>query len=245
MNTRLVLFGALTVVAAGVCVRLGFWQLDRLGTRRAKNALVLERGANEVISMRALREQDTSETHWKRVTVRGVADYDAEMVQSSRSQAGAPGVYLLTPVRPLDAGWGDTSLLVLRGYLYSADARTIDFAKAREADTLVLDALVTAFPPPRAGAVRSATAARAVRALNRDTLEMMMARPLVPVVLLALGDTMPHDILRPTRVPPPSPSEGPHMSYAVQWFGFATVFVVGFVAFARNASRPKVRTREV
>jgi surfeit locus 1 family protein len=244
MNKRLYLFGALTVVAASVCVRLGVWQLDRLATRRAKNALVLERGANQVIPMRALREQDTSATHWKRVTVRGIADYDAEMVQSSRSQAGAPGVYLLTPVRPLDAGWGDTSLLVLRGYLYSPDARTVDFAKAREADTLEIEALVTAFPPPRAGVVRSAVAPRAVRALNRDTLEMMMARPLVPVVLLALGDTMPQDILRPTRVPPPSPGEGPHKSYAMQWFGFAAVFVVGFVAFARTASTPKGRPRD-
>jgi surfeit locus 1 family protein len=244
MNTRLFVFGALTIVAASVCVRLGVWQLDRLGARRAKNALVFERGANQVITMRALREQDTSATHWKRVTVRGVADYDAEMVQSSRSQAGAPGVYLLTPVRPLDTGWGDTSLLVLRGYVYSPDARTVDFAKAREADTLVIDALVTAFPPPRAGAVRSATAPRAVRALDRDTLEMMMARPLVPVVLLALGDTMPHDVVRPTRVPPPSPSEGPHKSYAFQWFGFAAVFVVGFGAFARSAINPKVRARD-
>ncbi len=243
MNKRLYLFGALTVVAATVCVRLGVWQLDRLAARRAKNALVLERGASQIISMRALREQDTSATHWNRVTVRGIADYDAEVALSSRSQAGAPGVYLLTPVRPLDAGWGDTSVLVLRGYLYSADARTVDFAKAREPDTLVLDALVTAFPPPRAGAVRSPTASRSVRAMNRDTLEMMMARPLVPVVLLALGDTMPHDILRPTRVPPPSASEGPHKSYAVQWFAFAAVFVVGFFMFAKNVTGPKARTR--
>lgn len=237
MNAKLVLFGVLTVAAAGVCVRLGFWQLDRLAERREKNALVLQRGAMTPIPMDALRRQDTSATHWQRVTVRGVADYDAEMVQASRSQAGAPGVYLLTPVRPIEPGWGDTTLLLLRGYLYSADARTIDFAKAREGDTLTVDALVTAFPPPRAGAVRLPSEPRAVRWLDRDTLQAMMGRPLVPVVLLALGDTVPRDVSKPSRVPPPSPSEGPHQSYAFQWFGFALVFVVGFGAFVAGGRR--------
>lgn len=237
MRKRLVVFGILTLAAAAVCVRLGIWQLDRLDERRAKNALVLARGRAEPLSMRSLREQDTSVTHWRRISVRGVADYDAEMVQASRSQAGAPGVYLLTPVRPIESGWGDTSLLVLRGYLYSADARTVDFAKAREGDTVSFDVLVTAFPPPQLGAIRSPTSRRALRLLDRDTLEAMMGRPLAPVVLLALGDTMPRDVVRPTRVPPPSASEGPHQSYAMQWFGFATVFVVGFVAFAVNGVR--------
>jgi surfeit locus 1 family protein len=65
----------------------------------------------------------------------------------------------------------------------------------------------------------------------------MMGRPLVPVVLLALGDTTPRDVSRPTRIPPPSPSEGPHKSYAFQWFGFAAVFLVGFLAFAAKGAR--------
>lgn len=155
MKARLVLFGVLTVVAAGVCVRLGIWQLHRLDERRAKNASVLERGTAAPLAMDALHGHDTAATHWRRVTVRGVADYDAEMVQTSRSQSGVPGVYVLTPVRPLDAGWGDTALLVLRGYLYSPDARTVDLARAREGDTLTIEALVTVFPPPVPGGVRS------------------------------------------------------------------------------------------
>jgi surfeit locus 1 family protein len=41
----------------------------------------------------------------------------------------------------------------------------------------------------------------------------------------------------PARVPPPSLGEGPHFSYAMQWFGFATVFAVGFIAFIVNARK--------
>jgi surfeit locus 1 family protein len=239
VKSKLVVFGVLAVVAAGVCVRLGVWQLHRLDERRAKNALVLERGNAPPLPMRALHEQDTSVTHWRRVLVHGVADYDAEVVQTSRSKAGTPGVYVLTPVRPLEEGWGDTALVLLRGYLYSADARSVDLSLAREADTLTIEALVTAFPPPTAGALRSPTTAQAVRALDRDTLSAMMRRPLAPAVLLALGDTVTRDIALITRVPPPAPGDGPHLSYALQWFGFATVFIVGFVAFARNSRRPE------
>ena len=233
------MFGLFAVVAAGVCVRLGIWQLHRLDERRAKNALVLARGDAEPLPVRALRERDTSATHWRRVMIHGVADYDAEVVQTSRSLNGTPGVYVLTPVRPLEEGWGDTAVVVLRGYLYSPDARSVDLARAREADTLSLEALVTLFPPPTPGAVRSPSSANAIRALDRDTLSAMMHRPLAPAVLLALGDTVTRDVALVTRVPPPSQGEGPHFSYAMQWFGFATVFIVGFLAFARNSSRAR------
>ena len=237
VNRRVIVFGLFTTVAVATCVRLGIWQLDRLAQRRAKNAEVRERGAVAPLDLAALRRQDTSATHWHRVHVRAVADYDHEVVQSSRSQAGAPGVYLLTPLRPLDGEWGDTAVLLLRGYLYAADGRTVKFDKAREGDTLELDALVTAFPAATKGNVRSPTSPRAVRSLDRDTIATLVGRPLLPVVLLALGDTTPRDVTRPARVPPPSLGEGPHQSYAFQWFGFATVFAVGFVAFLRSSRK--------
>lgn len=237
MKPRFILFGIFTAVAAGVCIRLGIWQLHRLDERRSKNADVYARGGLPPLPMSALKTSDTTATHWRRVTLRGVADYDAEIVQGSRSQAGAPGVYLLTPVHPLEPGWGDTAIMLVRGYVYAPDAKTIDFEKAREADTLELDALVTSYPPARHGAVRSPTTNRVIWSLNYDTISTMMARPLVPVILLALGDTVPRDLVHPARVPPPSLSEGPHKSYAIQWFGFALVFLVGFVAYVVNSKK--------
>lgn len=239
-RTSTILFGVLTAVAVGVCVRLGIWQLDRLEERRAQNAIVRARGAAPPLSLAALQGQDTAATHWRRVTVHGIAEYDREMVHATRTQNGSPGVHLLTPVRPLDGSWGDTAILVLRGYLYAPDGRTVDFSKAREADTLQLDALLISFPPERAGAARMRSDARAMRLLNRDTIAALMQRPIAPFLLLAIGDTIMQDISRPTRVPPPSPTDGPHLSYALQWFGFATVFVVGFVVFARG-KHPVVR----
>jgi surfeit locus 1 family protein len=230
-GVKTVVFGLLTMLAAAVCVRLGIWQLDRLAQRRAQNAIVLARGTMPLIDASALKGTDTTDTHWRRVHLRGVADYAKEVVHATRSQAGSPGVHLLTPVRPLDGAWGDTAVLLLRGFVYSADGRTFDRDKAREADTLDLEALLISFPAHKPGTVRMPTATRAVRLLDRDTIAELTGTPLAPFVLLALGDTAMYDIAKASRVPPPSPSEGPHQSYAMQWFAFALVFVVGFAAF--------------
>lgn len=236
-RTRTIVFGVLTAVAAGVCVRLGIWQLDRLDQRRAQNAIITERGAARSLSLAELQGQDTSVTHWRHVHVEAVADYDRELVHATRSQNGSPGVHLLTPVRPLDGSWGDTAILVLRGYLYAADGRTADLAKAREADTLRLDALLISFPPKGNGQATMKSAPRAMRLLDPDTIGTLVDRPVAPFMLLALGDTIMQDITRPTRVPPPAVNDGPHLSYALQWFSFATVFVLGYLFFARTRRR--------
>ncbi|BAH39751.1 MAG TPA: SURF1 family protein [Gemmatimonas aurantiaca] len=228
------LFGVVAVAAAAVCVRLGIWQLDRLTERRVQNRVVGDRGAMAPLSLAALQGQDTVVTHWRRVHVHAVADYANEAVHATRSQGGSPGVHLLTPLTPLDGSWGDTAILLVRGYVYSPDARTIDHVKAREADTLTLDALVLSYPPVRPGRATLPSNERAVRLLDHDSLTRIVGRPLAPFLLLALGDTLVRDVTRPARIPPPSLGEGPHQSYAFQWFGFATVFLVGFVAFARG-----------
>lgn len=236
-RARTVAFGLLTVIAAGVCVRLGIWQLDRLEQRRAQNAIVSDRGAERPLTLAELQGADTSVTHWRRVRIEAVADYAQELVHATRTQNGSPGVHLLTPVRPLDGSWGDTAIVVLRGYLYAADGRTVDFAKAREPDTLRLDALLISFPPTREGQATMKSAPRAMRLLDRDTIGTLVGRPVAPFMLLALGDTIMRDITRPTRVPPPAMNDGPHLSYALQWFSFATVFVVGFLFFTRSKRR--------
>jgi cytochrome oxidase assembly protein ShyY1 len=48
----------------------------------------------------------------------------------------------------------------------------------------------------------------------------------------------------PVVVPRPELDEGPHLSYAVQWFTFGTIALVGFVVLARREARDVARTSE-
>ncbi|MDQ6612335.1 MAG: SURF1 family protein [Gemmatimonadota bacterium] len=224
-------FGFFAVVAAIVCVRLGFWQLDRLQQRRAKNALIIRATASPAVSVGEARVLDTAKLHWRRLSFRGVPDYDHEIVLSSRTQNGSVGVQVVTAVKPIDTAWGDTAVLLIRGWMPAPDGRKYETRSTVEGDTISVDGLATEFPPTPPGAIRMPSAPRAFRALNRDTLSREMKVGLAPFVLLQLGDTVQRDVTKITRVPPPSLSEGSHKSYAVQWFAFATIAVGGFVGY--------------
>lgn len=243
-NIRTVLFGLLAICAIALCVRLGIWQLDRLEQRRARNAAVAAKATLPPATVADLRGRDSATIHYRRVRLRGVALYDREIVLAARAQAGAPGVQILTPVRPLEGNFGDTAVLLMRGFVYAADGITYDQVAGREGDTLDIEGLVTVFPPKRPGNVRLSTP-KAIRYLDRDSIETLVGLPIEPYLLLALGDTIPQTMTKPARVPPPSMHEGPHFSYAMQWFGFAIVFGIGFIAYVVTARKEGREQAEV
>jgi cytochrome oxidase assembly protein ShyY1 len=67
-------------------------------------------------------------------------------------------------------------------------------------------------------------------------VEQGVPYPIARVQLMQIGDTSPKGNIPPRLVPPP-PSEGAHKSYAVQWFSFASIAVIGAFLFAYNDRR--------
>ena len=235
---RIVAFGVLVVIAAAVCVRLGIWQLDRLAQRQAYNAAVAARLEAGPEPLRTALARDTGDARWRRVEGVGVPDYEREVVLASRTRGGSPGVWLVTPLRLADS---DTLLAFVRGWVYSPNGRTIERDAWREGDSITVDGLVDAFHTPAAGAVRLPSDARAFRWLERDTLAAEWGAPVAAMLVYQLGDSIGGYAstggVVPARFPVPTMSEGPHRSYALQWFGFATVFVVGYGAVVANRRR--------
>ena len=117
----MILFAAIALAAAALFVRLGFWQLDRLEQRRARNTLLASR-----LGAAPAPWSDTTAIRYRRVTLSGVADYDREIVLVGRSRGGSPGVNLVTPVRRRGS---DTAVLVNRGWVYSPDGTRVDHAR--------------------------------------------------------------------------------------------------------------------
>jgi surfeit locus 1 family protein len=230
---RTLSFVVLAAVAAAVCVRLGIWQLDRLAERRALNAAVAGRMRAAPVAPGEL-PADTAARHYRRVRLAGVPDYAREVVLANRSRDGSPGVHLLTPVR---VAGSDTAVLVNRGWVYSPNGADVDLARWRDADTLAVDGYVE-LPSRRPGAPRLPSNPSAYRWLDPGALAAQVGYPVTPyyvVMAPAAGETPKPD--RPARLGPPALDEGPHKSYAVQWFSFAAVAVVGAAAFALAARR--------
>ena len=223
---KLRFFVALAILAAALFVRLGIWQLSRLGERRARNRLIVARLQAAPVDVSAL-PKDTAQAHYRRVRVSGERDYDHELVYAARTHQGAPGVDLLTPVR---IAGSDTAVLVNRGWVYSPDGATVDRNRLRDPDTATFEGYVEEFPPGPGGSFSKDP--RTIARLSHDIAAKALPYPIAPFyVVLADGGFVVTDpaskTRQPTRIGAPDLNEGSHQSYALQWFSFALIALIG------------------
>jgi surfeit locus 1 family protein len=221
-----------TVLVAAICsgcVAAGFWQLRRLDERRDLNDRIRSRSA-ETVPLPAPADPD--ELVYRRVEVRGTYDPDGEVLVRFRTRNGLPGYEVVTP---FETGTDGTRLLVDRGWvpLRDGDRWPVDTMAPPAGEVEVRGLLA----PPEGGGVRLEERPDGVRvAAAIDPAEL--GDDLYPVYLLAEGDGAASSSF-PAPVPAPSLTDGPHRSYAIQWFLFAGVGVVGWPLLLRRSLRAR------
>ncbi len=218
--------------AAAVFVRLGVWQMHRLGERRARNAVIVERLAAPVVDASTLHaRRGVDSLRFRRAQTSGVFDFTREIVLTGRAHRGTPGVHLVTPLRLDDT----VALLVERGWVFSPDGRTVDDPTAfLEPDTAEVSGvlLIPSVLPETPGRDRSWP--YYARSIDWERLAPAYPYQLLPLVLrrTTIGDSLPAGM---QRLAPPELSSGPHLSYAIQWFAFAVIALVGSVLLYRRS----------
>jgi surfeit locus 1 family protein len=220
----------LALVIAGVFARLGFWQLGRLGDRRTLNAELASRAVAPAVPLAQL-PTDTANAHYRRVSVDGAYDYGNEIILTLRSRDGSPGVNIVTPVWLPGTG---TAVAVIRGWVYAPDGMTVDLIRWREGPQAQGRGFVETFPPARAGRNSSPTHSNAYRWLDRAELEKRFRYPLVPFYVVLTSPPPDSSKNVPPRLTVPPMDEGPHQSYAIQWFSFAAISIIGMTLFIRR-----------
>lgn len=234
MSLRSPVIVVLGLLVAALCVRLGVWQLDRRAQRQAYNAEAAARLAGAPAPLRTLTG-DSATVRLQRITAEGAWRYDAELALTNRSRNGSPGVHLVTPLA--QAGT-DTLVLVLRGWAYAPDAATVDLARWVEGDSARFEGFVLPFPRSEDRPDTSGIAPRAVTRLDRDRLSARLGAPLASYYAVLTASALPDSGEVPARLAPPAVTdEGAHLSYAVQWFLFATIFGAGSVLVVVRARR--------
>ncbi|MBX6333651.1 MAG: hypothetical protein IRY91_17530, partial [Gemmatimonadaceae bacterium] len=232
MTRRTIIVAVLATGMAALFARLGVWQLQRLAERRAFNTQFERRLSAEPVSLDQL-PTDIALAQYRRVRVTGRYDFDHEIIITARSRQGAPGVYLVTPLIP---DGGGRAVLVNRGYVYSPDASTIDRTRWHEPEHATVEGYVHIIPSHLARDPRSVANPMAWRALDRERLARALPYPVEPytIIQLAHGERPPG---APTRLELPAMDEGPHKSYAIQWFSFAAIALYGVVYLLWTESR--------
>lgn len=205
------------VLAATVCVGAGIWQLRRLDQRRARNALIaarralppLELGSRAVGAVEAAGAFVVDSVRQRRVIAHGAYDFSAEQTWPGRSFQGTPGVALVTPLRLADG----SAVLVDRGWVPSPDAYHVDRSLYREPDSATVVGLAV-IPPRGRGDVNTTG--------------------YLPFVIQLEAPDPPVERGLPRRWPLPALDDGSHLSYAIQWFSFAAIALVGTAALLRS-----------
>lgn len=231
----------LTLALTALFLRLGVWQLQRLGERRAANARILARLAEPplVITGELL---DPEEFDLRRATVRGTYDYGEEIILRNRTWNEFPGVHVLTPLRITGS---DTAILVDRGWIPYEFAAAADRAPFRDAQGEVeVYGILHKSQIRRGISPDDPTPSPAnphVDAWHRVDLPKIRQQLPYPLLTVYMEEDTPPG-REPRQFPKPQPEmsldEGSHMVYAIQWFAFAFIAVSGYVGLYVQRTRP-------
>jgi surfeit locus 1 family protein len=229
--SRFILVAAFILVAL-VCARLGIWQVHRLRERRAANAGLLRARSEAPIDLLAYRPDSASAG--RTVRARGRYDHANDVVLRGREVGGVPGVEIVSPliIREKNA-----AVLVDRGFVPSPDAVSVVADSFHERGEREIQGYLS--PLPSGGGMPLTHAGRTTWArLDLTALQARVPYRLYPFSIVQTPDSLLPRF--PMRQSPPDLDDGPHLSYAIQWFSFSIIALVFAGIMARQTSPPRM-----
>jgi len=219
-------------------VRLGFWQLNRRAERLQRNATFAARTAEPPLRI-AGTVDDPAAVEYRQVIVEGTFDYEHEIVLLGRTRGGDPGVHLLTPLR---LAGGEQAVLVDRGWIPYEERDPAARAAYRGPEgatirgRLLLGRTRTSRFLPAAAPQKGGPRVDAWSAVDLARMEAQMPYSLLPFYVEQLPE--PGDPDLPWRGEEIVLDEGPHLSYAIQWFAFSIILLAGYMAVVLRSPAP-------
>ena len=236
----------LVIIAAAVMVRLGIWQLDRLAGRRAFNEQVLSQIDQPPLALtKEVLSGDLDALEFRTVKIEGEFDLDNTIVLGNQVWEEQIGVHLLTPIKIAGT---DSYILVDRGWIPFDDWENRNLSSYDQPDDVRVE-----------GMLRVSQTKLGLR----DCLDENAGEPPFQVWCLALdgiASYLPYDLLSVYLIQGPEVeqsaapykaipqieiTEGPHLGYAVQWFTFAGILLIGYPFFVRREMQARQRKSEI
>lgn len=234
MVLRWVGLAVFVVILASVFVNLGQWQLRRLDERRTNNAVTISAERQPVVPFTDYFTRPVTDAdQWHRVTVTGTFDADHQYVVRYRSNGDRSGYEIATPLRTADG----TTVLVDRGFVSLAPGTPIpSTAPAPPAGTVTVVGHVRRNENGRTGATTPNQGQ--VRLINAPKIAETLPYPVADgyIGLITVDPAQSDGFV---AVELPELSDGPHFWYAMQWFMFTVIGVLGMIVFVRSDLRDR------
>lgn len=237
LSRKWIAWSALTIVFVVACVELGFWQLRRLEERKTRNAAISSHIHGPAVPIESVLSDPTT-LAYRRVTVHGRFDASQQVALGGRALNDRPGSDLLTPLVTADG----RALIVNRGFVPLG----VDRSKA--------------VPPTGDVTVSGMLLPTELRGLfGQKEPPTGHITTVVRVDVGRIGQQLPYALLAPVYmlesaqqpaqtsglpvIEPYTPdlSNGPHLSYAIQWFMFAAGALIAIVVIAMRTARKRAR----
>lgn len=217
---------ALAILFAIVCSLLAAWQFNR----RAEAWLEIDRidknySSSPVPIDAVLERLDAfdAEQKWIPVSVSGTYLVDETILVRNRPHSGQPGFEVLVPLLRSDG----TVFIVNRGWVKPGNTSdTPDYIPRAPTGNVTVVARLKASEPALAG--RSAPRGQ-VATIELPVIAGMLNQPIFTGAYGVLASETPTSAdAPPLPAVKPARDEGPHLSYALQWYVFALFGFLGF-----------------
>lgn len=236
LTPRWIAAHVVVVAIAIVFLNLGFWQLRRMEEVQLENTVGESRYTappEEASAMIAGAGGDFDSLAYRRAWATGVFDPDNEVLIRSQVHQGTAGFHVITPL----VGEDGSAILVNRGWVpLELDEVPVE-AALPPVGVVEVEGWLHETQVRQALGPRDPAEGRLV-AMSRVDVQRIAEQlpyPLAPVYLVSLE---PGTGQLPIPVPEPSfDDDGPHLAYAIQWFGFTLIGLAGYVFLIRGAIR--------
>ena len=219
----------LTILVAAAVIglgSLGVWQVRRLNERRALNTDIQARLAAPVIELTDA-VADPAALNYRHVRVQGAFDPGPEIVLRNQARQDEPGVHLLTPLR---LAGSNQAVLIDRGWI-PYDAPRSQYPAPGEAVIIEGIARATQARQGWLSPLDPALTAELTRVESWYRVDIARIQEQTPYPLLPIFVQQTQGFaggVLPAADVEIDLSDGPHLSYAIQWFAFATTLLIGY-----------------
>ena len=231
LRPRWVLAHVIVFVLVVVFVNLGSWQLSRHDERKLDNTVGEARYSSDPLDLEVLvigAGEDFGSLVYRRATTPGIYFAEDEVLIRGQVHLGQAGFHVVTPMRV-----GEQAVLVNRGWV----PLVLDQAPVKQAAPAVGETDVSGWlstTEQRGSLGPEDPSEGRLTTMNRidiDRIQQQVDYPLLPVVLNLFegGEALPVALDEPTF-----DELGSHLGYAIQWFGFALIALVGYFFLMRR-----------
>ncbi len=224
-------------------VFLGFWQFGRLMGRREANDLIRERESMALVPVtETMSAGDTpdqvGDAVFRQVSAEGVYAVDDQVLIRNRTNQGAPGYWVVTPLVLAD---GD-AVVVNRGWIPIQTGDEVEPAfYAPPSGQVQVTGLVVDSQEQSGLGITDPDGERLAKLSRVDVprLQQQVDLALLPMFVNLVGQDPAQSGQLPEPVPPPELTDGSHLNYAGQWFIFATLTTIVYPLLLRRTARNK------